>query len=105
MPDRRRRTVAGMAYEALNNAGALGRRLIVVLNDNNMSISPPVGALCDHLLDIRATGRPGEQSERTISVSSGSPMCGVDGHDVEALVHTLRTVKHGCRRPRSGPRG
>ena len=36
---------AGMAYEAMNNAGWLGNRLIVVLNDNEMSIAPPVGAL------------------------------------------------------------
>jgi 1-deoxy-D-xylulose-5-phosphate synthase len=36
---------AGMAYEAMNNAGALKKRLIVVLNDNNMSIAPPVGAM------------------------------------------------------------
>ena len=34
---------AGMAYEAMNNAGALGKRLIVILNDNEMSIAPPVG--------------------------------------------------------------
>ena len=36
---------AGMAYEAMNNAGALKNRMIVVLNDNDMSIAPPVGAL------------------------------------------------------------
>src|SRR5580693_6085564 len=36
---------AGMAYEAMNNAGALNARLIVVLNDNDMSIAPPVGAM------------------------------------------------------------
>ncbi|MAM33702.1 MAG: 1-deoxy-D-xylulose-5-phosphate synthase [Micavibrio sp.] len=40
---------AGMAYEAMNNAGALDSRLIVVLNDNEMSIAPPVGALSRHL--------------------------------------------------------
>ncbi len=40
---------AGMAYEAMNNAGALGRRLIVVLNDNEMSIAPPVGAMSGYL--------------------------------------------------------
>ena len=40
---------AGMAYEAMNNAGALGRRLIVVLNDNEMSIAPPVGAMSNYL--------------------------------------------------------
>jgi 1-deoxy-D-xylulose-5-phosphate synthase len=40
---------AGMAYEAMNNAGWLGNRLIVVLNDNEMSIAPPVGALSNYL--------------------------------------------------------
>ncbi len=40
---------AGMAYEAMNNAGHLRSRLIVVLNDNDMSIAPPVGAMSAHL--------------------------------------------------------
>jgi 1-deoxy-D-xylulose-5-phosphate synthase len=40
---------AGMAYEAMNNAGAMNSRLIVVLNDNNMSIAPPVGAMSAYL--------------------------------------------------------
>ncbi len=40
---------AGMAYEAMNNAGAADTRLIVILNDNDMSIAPPVGALSAHL--------------------------------------------------------
>ena len=40
---------AGMAYEAMNNAGALGSRLIVILNDNNMSIAPPTGAMSAYL--------------------------------------------------------
>ena len=40
---------AGMAYEAMNNAGALRSRLIVVLNDNDMSIAPPVGAMSAYL--------------------------------------------------------
>jgi 1-deoxy-D-xylulose-5-phosphate synthase len=40
---------AGMAYEAMNNAGARNERLIVVLNDNNMSISPPTGAMSAYL--------------------------------------------------------
>jgi len=40
---------AGMAYEAMNNAGAMDRRLIVVLNDNEMSIAPPVGAMSNYL--------------------------------------------------------
>ena len=40
---------AGMAYEAMNNAGSMDSRLIVILNDNDMSIAPPVGALSAHL--------------------------------------------------------
>ena len=40
---------AGMAYEAMNNAGAEGRRLFVILNDNEMSIAPPVGAMSKYL--------------------------------------------------------
>jgi 1-deoxy-D-xylulose-5-phosphate synthase len=40
---------AGMAYEALNNAGSQGRRLFVILNDNEMSIAPPVGAMSRYL--------------------------------------------------------
>ena len=48
---------AGMAYEAMNNAGALRSRLIVVLNDNDMSIAPPVGAMSAHLSRL-LSGRP-----------------------------------------------
>ncbi len=40
---------AGMAYEAMNNAGAMNSRLIVILNDNDMSIAPPVGAMSAYL--------------------------------------------------------
>ncbi|WP_371227547.1 1-deoxy-D-xylulose-5-phosphate synthase [Roseovarius sp. 2305UL8-3] len=46
---------AGMAYEALNNAGAEGRRLFVILNDNEMSIAPPVGAMSSYLSGLYAS--------------------------------------------------
>jgi len=46
---------AGMAYEALNNAGAEGRRLFVILNDNEMSIAPPVGAMSKYLSSLYAS--------------------------------------------------
>jgi 1-deoxy-D-xylulose-5-phosphate synthase len=46
---------AGMAYEAINNAGALDTRLIVVLNDNRMSIAPPTGALSAYLARITSS--------------------------------------------------
>ena len=45
---------AGMAFEAMNNAGHLGKRLIVILNDNEMSIAPPVGALSTYLSRLYA---------------------------------------------------
>ncbi len=47
---------AGMAYEAMNNAGAMNTRLIVILNDNDMSIAPPVGAMSAYLAR-RLSGR------------------------------------------------
>jgi 1-deoxy-D-xylulose-5-phosphate synthase len=46
---------AGMAYEAMNNAGADGRRLFVILNDNEMSIAPPVGAMSKYLSGLYAS--------------------------------------------------
>ncbi len=47
---------AGMAYEALNNAGDLGKRLFVILNDNEMSIAPPVGAMSSYLTKLYSEG-------------------------------------------------
>ncbi|KQZ16278.1 1-deoxy-D-xylulose-5-phosphate synthase [Mesorhizobium sp. Root552] len=72
---------AGMAYEALNNAGALGSRLIVILNDNDMSIAPPVGAMSAYLARLasgrtyqgfrefgkKLTGYLGERADRAIT--------------------------------------
>jgi 1-deoxy-D-xylulose-5-phosphate synthase len=55
---------AGMAYEAMNNAGAMDSRLIVILNDNDMSIAPPVGAMSAYLAR-RVSGRT-YQSVRSI---------------------------------------
>ena len=45
---------AGMAFEAMNNAGHLGKRMIVILNDNDMSIAPPTGALSNYLSRLYA---------------------------------------------------
>jgi 1-deoxy-D-xylulose-5-phosphate synthase len=56
---------AGMAYEAMNNAGAIDSRLIVILNDNNMSIAPPVGALSAYLARL-VSGRPYRSLRQTI---------------------------------------
>ena len=47
---------AGMAYEAMNNAGARDERLIVILNDNDMSIAPPTGALSAYLARVTSSG-------------------------------------------------
>ena len=47
---------AGMAYEAMNNAGAMDSRLVVILNDNDMSIAPPVGALSSYLSRLLSGG-------------------------------------------------
>ncbi len=47
---------AGMAYEAMNNAGARDERLIVILNDNDMSIAPPTGAMSAYLARITSSG-------------------------------------------------
>ena len=47
---------AGMAYEAMNNAGARDERLIVILNDNDMSIAPPTGAFSSYLARVTSSG-------------------------------------------------
>ncbi|MFL5058034.1 MAG: 1-deoxy-D-xylulose-5-phosphate synthase [Microvirga sp.] len=47
---------AGMAYEAMNNAGAMHSRLIVILNDNDMSIAPPTGAMSSYLARLVSGG-------------------------------------------------
>jgi len=100
---------AGMAYEALNNAGALGSRMLVVLNDNGMSIAPSVGALTKYLKDL-AGARPmltpqdiptclcGEndplKDNATLFDQLGCTYVGpVDGHDIDGLVQVLSTIR------------
>src|SRR4051794_37240306 len=56
---------AGMAYEAMKNAGGMDSRLIVILNDNNMSIAPPVGALSAYLARL-VSGRTYRSVHRTV---------------------------------------
>jgi 1-deoxy-D-xylulose-5-phosphate synthase len=83
---------AGMAYEALNNAGALKSRLLVILNDNAMSIAGPVGALSHHLDSLTAGG----QTDRPASLfeSLGMTYLGpIDGHDLEQLVPELARIR------------
>src|SRR2546421_5894475 len=114
---------AGMAYEAMNNAGAMDVDLLVILNDNEMSISPPVGALTNYLARllsgrIYSTARrasehllkrvPGvwELARRaeehvkgmvtpsTLFEEFGFNYIGpIDGHDLDALIPTLQNIR------------
>ncbi|HEY0106841.1 MAG TPA: 1-deoxy-D-xylulose-5-phosphate synthase [Rhizomicrobium sp.] len=87
---------AGMAYEAINNAGWLKSRLLVVLNDNNMSIAPATGALNAHLNDLAARG----SGEHTVFEKLGMTHIGpLDGHDVLALVAALEAIRDGAPEP------
>lgn len=104
---------AGMAYEALNNAGAMDSRVTVILNDNGMSIAPSVGALTSYLKDLvkmrptqsaaeiqRALAKkfPEEVSlsrpESTMFDQLGCTYVGpVDGHNVEDLTEILTSLR------------
>ena len=114
---------AGMAFEALNHAGSLDTDLMVILNDNDMSISPPVGAISNHLASILSgklytSVREGGKSAlrglpqlrelvgRWEEHMKGMVMPGtlfeelgfnyigpIDGHDVHGLVRTLRNMR------------
>jgi 1-deoxy-D-xylulose-5-phosphate synthase len=108
---------AGMAFEALNNAGAMDVNLLVVLNDNEMSISPPVGALNKYFAKLMsgrfyaAAKRAGKKvlgdlarraeehvkgmvTPGTLFEEMGFNYIGpIDGHDLDALVPTLTNMK------------
>jgi 1-deoxy-D-xylulose-5-phosphate synthase len=78
----------GMAFEAMNHAGSLDSRLIVILNDNGMSIAPAVGALTSHLTALRQGKLP------SLFEGLGFRHAGpVDGHDLPALVQTLENLR------------
>ena len=107
---------AGMAFEALNNAGATDFDLLVVLNDNDMSISPPVGALNKYLAKLmsgslyNAAKRAGEKVLGEIAKRAEEHVKGmvtpstmfeefgfnyigpIDGHDLDALIPTLKNI-------------
>ncbi len=114
---------AGMAFEALNNAGAMDVDLLVVLNDNEMSISPPVGALTNYLAKL-LSGRMYTSAKRasehilkrvpamlelarraeehvkgmvtpsTLFEEFGFNYIGpIDGHDLDTLIATLTNIK------------
>ena len=98
----------GMAYEGLNNLGAHGRRMIVILNDNNMSIAPPSGALVDYFGKLRSAMPDAEQRVAAIA-EQGLPSFGdegtlfddlglryagpFDGHDVDELVTVFEAAR------------
>ena len=112
---------AGMAYEALNNAGGLDTRLTVILNDNGMSIAPSLGALTNYLKDLTATratlsaadvqaviaekfpdgvaaGRAHLAGTATMFDQLGCTYVGpVDGHNVDDLVGVLQAIRDGAR--------
>ena len=91
---------AGMAYEALNNAGARKNRLVVVLNDNQMSISPPVGALANHLSGLGAPARPNGNAGSNMFENLGFRYLGpIDGHDMDALVNALTDARDDASGP------
>ena len=114
---------AGMAFEALNNAGAMDANLLVILNDNDMSISPPVGALNNYLAKLLSgrmynTMRRGTEkvlgvappilelakraeehvkgmvTPSTLFEEFGFNYIGpVNGHDLDVLVSTLTNIR------------
>jgi len=114
---------AGMAFEALNHAGALDANLLVILNDNDMSISPNVGGLSNYLAKmlssrLYATAKEGskkvlskmptvwELARRAEEHTKGMVLPGtlfeelgfnyigpIDGHDIDTLVATLQNLK------------
>ena len=113
----------GMAYEAMNHAGALDANLLVILNDNDMSISPPVGAMSNYLTKILSSklySSLREESKKALSKMpsvwelarrteehvKGMVVPGtlfeelgfnyigpIDGHDIDMLVSTLENLK------------
>ena len=115
---------AGMAFEALNNAGVMDANLLVILNDNDMSISRPVGALNNYLAKLMSgrfyakARRAGEKMLRsvppmlelakraeehmkgmvtpgTLFEELGFNYIGpIDGHDLDVLIATLDNIKH-----------
>ena len=115
---------AGMAFEAMNNAGVEDCRLLVILNDNAMSISPPVGALNRYLAQLMSGQFYAAAKNVGKSVLKGAPplfelakrleehakgmvvpatlfekfgfnyIGPIDGHDLDSLIPTLENIKH-----------
>ena len=115
---------AGMAFEALNNGGGSTSKLLVILNDNDMSISPPVGALNRYLAQLMSGKFYATAKEVGKQVLKGAPplfelakrfeehakgmvvpatlfekfgfnyIGPIDGHDLDSLIPTLENIKH-----------
>ena len=84
----------GMAYEALNHGGAQGSRLIVIVNDNGMSIAPAVGALPQHFVARRQAALEGSNAGDGFFSALGWRHLGpMDGHDLPGLVRTLKALR------------
>ncbi|MBP6965080.1 MAG: 1-deoxy-D-xylulose-5-phosphate synthase [Armatimonadetes bacterium] len=82
----------GQAMEAFNNAGQLGSKMLVILNDNEMSISPNVGALAMHLSKLRALPLYRRVEDRAKSVVENLPVGG------RTLSRTAEGILHGVTR-------
>jgi 1-deoxy-D-xylulose-5-phosphate synthase len=115
---------AGMAFEAMNNAGIEDCKLLVILNDNDMSISPPVGALNRYLAQLMSGRIYSTAKNMGKNVLKGAPplfelakrfeqhakgmvvpatmfeqfgfnyIGPIDGHDLDSLIPTLENIKH-----------
>ena len=115
---------AGMAFEAMNNAGVTNARFLVILNDNDMSISPPVGALNRYLAQLMSGRFYSAAKEVGKQVLKGAPplfelakrfeeqakglvvpatlfekfgfnyIGPIDGHDLDSLIPTLQNLKN-----------
>jgi 1-deoxy-D-xylulose-5-phosphate synthase len=115
---------AGMAFEALNNGGVSNSNLLVILNDNDMSISPPVGALNRYLAQLMSGRFYSAAKEVGKQVLKGAPplfelakrfeehakgmvvpatlfekfgfnyIGPIDGHDLDSLIPTLENIRH-----------
>jgi 1-deoxy-D-xylulose-5-phosphate synthase len=84
---------AGMAYEAMNNAGAMNSRLIVVLNDNDMSIAPPVGAMSAYLSRLLSSRQ--FRSLRELARQTFSKLPRAISHTAERAESMARTMVMG----------
>jgi len=84
---------AGMAFEAMNNVGSLRSDLVIVLNDNDMSIAPPVGALAEHLTALRGRNAADETPASLFGALGLEYRGPVDGHDLASLLPALRAAR------------